>query len=382
MQPKTPSSTGRSGDVAFGIVVLASYVTYFSNGLHQQDPRRVLPLIFLGALYLTIGIVGSRILRLDSPRWLLVTYFSIQIALGAAMNLVSFGSMWLMLLPTVSQAIEVLPRPAGYTTALLGWLAQVVPIGIQMGWVAAMNWGVALLAANVFVVVFTQSLVNEQKARAELAGAHQKLREYAAQVEDLVTAQERNRLAREIHDGLGHYLTAVNIQIKAAQSVVEQNPALAQEALSNAQSLTQEALADVRRSISSLRADPATSRPLADTLHSLLLETRAAGIEAELEVSGEVRPLPPQIEFSLYRAAQEGLTNVRKHAHAAHVKVRLAYLPTLVRLTVEDDGVGAGQTEGGFGLLGLQERVQLVGGTLKIETAPGAGLTLTVELPA
>ncbi len=382
MQPKTPSSTGRSGDVAFGIVVLASYVTYFSNGLHQQDPKRVLPLILLGALYLTIGIVGSRILRLDSPRRLLVSYFATQIGLGAAMNLISFGSMWLMLLPTVSQAIEVLPRMAGYGTALLGWLAQVVPMGIQMGWVAALNWGVALLAANVFVVVFTQSLVNEQKARAELAAAHQKLREYAAQVEDLVTVQERNRLAREIHDGLGHYLTAVNIQIKAAQSVVEQNPALAQEALSNAQSLTQEALADVRRSITSLRADPATSRPLAETLHSLLQETRAAGIGAELEVSGDARPLAPQIEFSLYRAVQEGLTNVRKHAHAAHVKLQLAYLPTSVRLTVQDDGVGAGQTEGGFGLLGLQERVQLVGGTVKIETAPGAGLTLTVELPA
>lgn len=373
---------GRSGDAAFGIVVLAAYVVYIASGSYADNPSRFFPIILLGLVYAALGIIGSRFLNHELHWTRVMGYLGLQIALGGLLIFLSNGTLWLILLPIVSQAIEALPGKKGYICSGLIWLVQMLPMTFLGGWQAFVNWGPALLAAVVFVIVFTQSMVNEQKARIELAAANQKLREYASQVEELVTTQERNRLAREIHDGLGHYLTAVNIQIKAAQSVVEKDPALAQEALSSAQSLTQEALTDVRRSISALRSDPATSRPLSESLHSLVLETRAAGIAAELKVNGEVRALPPQVEFTLYRAAQEGLTNVRKHAQAARVDVQLAYLPTGVRLTVTDDGVGALQTGGGFGLLGLQERVLLVGGTLKIETAPSQGLTLVVEIPA
>ena len=191
-------------------------------------------------------------------------------------------------------------------------------------------------------------------------------------------------MAREIHDSLGHYLTAINIQIKAAQALVGQDPAQVKEALSNAQDLSQEALSDVRRSISALRSDPSTSRPLPETLAALLDETRSAGLEAALDVQGAPSPLPPQVDFTLYRVAQEGLTNVRKHAHASRVEVCLSYSERSVGLVVRDNGSGStpeAEEEGGFGLTGLQERVDLLGGTLKVDTAPGQGFTLAVELP-
>ncbi len=373
---------GRSGDVAFAVVVLAAYLVYFTSGVYGLSQARTLTILLLGLPYVGLGLVGSRYVYRGQPLPFILGYLAVEIALGGWINYLAYGSMWLLLLPIAGQAIESLPGWKGYLVCALIWAVQILPMGIIDGWRNIMAWGPALVAAIVFVAVFTQSLVNEQKARVELAAANQKLRDYAAQVEELATTQERNRLAREIHDGLGHYLTAVNIQIKAAQSVVEQNPALAQEALNNAQSLTQEALADVRRSISALRADPATSRPLAETLTGLILETRTAGIQADLNVSGAARPLPPQVEFTLYRVAQEGLTNVRKHARAARADLRLEYLPTGVRLTICDDGVGAQQMEGGFGLLGVQERVQLMGGTLKVTTAPGQGFCLAAELPA
>jgi signal transduction histidine kinase len=232
------------------------------------------------------------------------------------------------------------------------------------------------------VGVFSQISVSEAQARAELAVVNQKLREYAANAEALAVAQERNRLAREIHDGLGHYLTAINMQLRAAQAVSEQDPAQAKAALGNAQTLAQEALADVRRSVSALRADPASSRPLPETLSRLLAETQASGLETSFSLAGAPRALPPQVEFTLYRVVQEGLTNVRKHARAGRVDLQLEYRPDCVRLSLQDDGAGAAALGEGFGLLGLQERVGLVGGVFRTQTAPGEGFNLQIEIPA
>jgi signal transduction histidine kinase len=282
----------------------------------------------------------------------------------------------------VGSAVDYLRRPWVYVLITLIWLAMSLPFYLLYGFANAFGWGVPFLAAVVFVAVFTQMAVSEQQARLELAKANQKLREYAAQAEELAVIRERNRLAREIHDGLGHYLTAINIQIKAAQATARQDPSLAVNALDNAQSLSEEALADVRRSISALRADPTSNRPIADTLKGLLEEAARSGLETGLAVEGAARALPEQIEFTLYRVAQEGLTNVRKHSQARRVSLCLAYLDGIVRLSLQDDGIGAEQTQGGFGLMGLQERVELLGGSLRVETALGKGFILQAELPA
>ena len=308
-------------------------------------------------------------------------YFVIQILLGAYLVYRGGGGMWLVLLPLVSTAVQHLPRFLSVLAILGIWAGQVLPFLYIYGIEVSAGWAMPFLAAIIFVAVFTQLMVNEQHARLELAAAHQKLREYAAQVEELAVVQERNRLAREIHDGLGHYLTAINIQIKAAQALAEQDPENMKTALADAQTLTQEALADVRRSITSLRADPTTSRPLTETLDGLLKDAGATGMEVDFQVRGPARRLAPQIEFTLYRLAQEGLTNIRKHAQATRVSLQLEYQTDGVCLTLEDNGQGAGQTEGGFGLMGVRERVELMHGTLNVQTAPGQGFRLEAKLP-
>ena len=194
---------------------------------------------------------------------------------------------------------------------------------------------------------------------------------------------ERNRLAREIHDSLGHYLTVVNVQIEAARAVMESDSDQALDALNKAQSLTKEGLGEVRRSVAALRASPIEGKSLPDLIEGLVEECRVAGIVAEFTLSGEHRSLSMAQKQTLFRAAQEGLTNVRKHARASRVDVLLEYEgEKVVRLHIEDNGVGIDpdELENGFGLLGIQERVQLLGGKVRVESVPNQGFVLEVEL--
>jgi signal transduction histidine kinase len=124
------------------------------------------------------------------------------------------------------------------------------------------------------------------------------------------------------------------------------------------------------------------AQPLPEAVSALVEESRTSGIAAELAVLGVPRPLTPQAEITLYRAAQEGLTNVRKHANASRADLSLDYREQgTVRLTVRDDGVGADEIGGGYGLLGLRERAQLLGGEVRAPASAGPGFTLEVRLP-
>lgn len=378
--PETPAMR-RSGLIATAVVMLAAYVTVFLSPDFEFELNSVLLLLGLGFIY-TLNLTAGESWLFRHPSALnKALFFIIQILLGAYLVYRGGSGMWLVLLPLVSTAVQGLPRFFSVLAILAIWAGQVIPFLYIYGIEVSAGWAMPFLAAIIFVAVFTQLMVNEQHARLELAAAHQKLREYAAQVEELAVVQERNRLAREIHDGLGHYLTAINIQIKAAQALTEQDPQNMKTALADAQTLTQEALADVRRSITSLRADPTTSRPLTETLGGLLKDVGASGMGVDFQVRGTARRLAPQIEFTLYRLAQEGLTNIRKHAQATQASLQLEYQIDGVRLILEDNGQGAEQTEGGFGLMGVRERVELMHGTLNVQTAPGQGFRLEAKLP-
>lgn len=243
--------------------------------------------------------------------------------------------------------------------------------------------------AIIFVIYFSevtlkarQDQLRAEKLTVELEAANQKLAKYAIQAEELATTQERNRIAREIHDNLGHYLTVVNVQLEAAKSIMPTQPEKALGAVEKAQRLTQEGLQAVRGSVSALRTGPVENRPISEAIAELIAENEAAGIKTKYTVAHQPHDLSPNVALTLYRVVQEALTNVRKHADATEVDVALDYGDAqAVRVTIEDNGNGSAETETGFGLLGIRERVALLGGRLDVHTAPGEGFVLAVTVP-
>lgn len=218
-------------------------------------------------------------------------------------------------------------------------------------------------------------------ANAELAVANRQLADYAMQAEDRAMLEERNRVAREIHDGLGHYLTAIDAQLEAGRTLLDHDEPRAQTFLRTAQQLTREGLTEVRRSIGALRQSPRTTRSLGESLSPLIAASYVGGTATSLRVEGEARPLPAHVEQTLYRVVQEALTNVRKHAPGSHAEVVLDYrTPEVIRLTISDDGPGSDAPTGGFGLVSLRERVQQIGGTVTITSRPGSGFQIVVEV--
>lgn len=218
-----------------------------------------------------------------------------------------------------------------------------------------------------------------------LGVAVERARLHAQRLESAQT-EERNRLAREIHDTLAQDLSAIAFQLEAAEALLAQRaePERVERSVSAALDLARKGLEEARRSVLDLRAAPLEGRTLPAALAALA--ALAAGTEApavtfEAE-DADVR-LPPAVEVGLYRIAQEALQNALRHAGAARVLLRLEISPERARLAIQDDGRGfamEGATAGRFGLVGMRERAHLLGGSFQIESSPGAGTRITVEV--
>jgi signal transduction histidine kinase len=199
-------------------------------------------------------------------------------------------------------------------------------------------------------------------------------------------ADERARIAREMHDSVAHSVSVMVLQAGAAEQVLAASPERARESLVTIQDTGREAIVELRRMLGLLR-DPVADASLAPQpgvgrLDALLEQVRAAGLPVELTVEGEPRRLPPGIDRSAYRIVQEGLTNTLKHAGPAHASVRLRYGDRALELEVLDDGRGpGGPSGGGFGLLGMRERAALYGGVLAADARPDGGYALRARLP-
>lgn len=236
-----------------------------------------------------------------------------------------------------------------------------------------------------FLTWLITSLLAERSSRVALAEAHARLRDYALRIEDQAMLQERNRIAREIHDAVGHGLTACHLNLMAALRLFEQDPVEAKVLLAEAEALNQAALTDIRQSVATLRSDPLQGRSLIDQLDSLVQTMKKSSqlsIHCDYGSSRLVASLSHSIAVAIYRITQEALTNVSKHARADRVDLSLR-VGEQVELTIQDNGIGfsADQTRSGFGLQGMQERVVGLGGTLLIERSPWGGCRISVCFP-
>ena len=202
----------------------------------------------------------------------------------------------------------------------------------------------------------------------------------------LGAAEERNRLAREIHDTLGQGLAGLVLQLETVDALLEAQaePERVRRAVQQTLSLTRANLEETRRSVMDLRAAPLEGRTLAQALRQLAAQLRGEGVPVKVEIAGANRPLPQRLEAGLYRICQESLANIARHARARRVQLRLSTTPQQIRLHIEDDGCGFDPDQipkDRYGLVGLNERARLLDGQLKIESSPGKGTRMEVTIP-
>lgn len=374
---------------AYASVVLTSFAGFFTDSRYY-GPAWCVPVVFaLGALYVTLGILCGGAID-GAGKLAHGIYYSAQCVLLTAILFLSpsRGFMGIIVLPLVSQSIFDLRPVYSGTIAVYLYAINLGVWGLSYGLKGVMNAFIGYAASFAFTIVFTfitrQAVFSRRRAdelRKQVEAANEQLRAQAAQMEELATTRERNRLAREIHDGVGHYLTVVKTQLDAAAALLPAQPDRAREAVMKAARLTGEALEDVRRSVGTLRTDT-TRPPLSDAIQAL---TQHATVPVTVRLAGNARTLPSGIEHALFRSAQEGLTNVCKHAAASAAEITLDFTAVdRVKLIVTDNGKGTNGVGpgGGFGLRGLRERVELLGGRIAAANRDEGGFALTVEVPA
>jgi signal transduction histidine kinase len=231
------------------------------------------------------------------------------------------------------------------------------------------------------------SIVRERSEQAEAAETRARRaeaeRESAAR---LAVAEERARIARELHDIVAHAVSVMVLQVGAVRHRLPDELADDRDALTDVEGVGRGALAEMRRLLGAMRRETDeldfAPQPGIERLDALLTEIRTTGLRVDLDVEGKRVPLPPAVDLSAYRIIQEGLTNVRKHAHADHAEVTLCYGNGDLQIAVRDDGVGSTDGDGlGHGLVGVRERVKIYGGEMTAGPAPGGGFLLRARLP-
>src|SRR3954452_1593612 len=254
-------------------------------------------------------------------------------------------------------------------------LAVLVDGGLEFGAAAAR---VVLLVAAAFLGDSVRSRRAYVSAIEEKAARLERERETQAQ---RAAAEEQARIARELHDVVAHALSVIVVQAGAADDAFEFDPARARGPIREVDRAARAALADLRRVLGIVQGGEYEPQPSLGQLDRLVDSVRATGLDVTLEIDGRRQPLPAAVDLSAYRIVQEALTNTLKHAAAAHIRVRVRYGREL-ELEVRDDGRGpATQSIGGNGLVGMRERVALLGGRLDAGPAGGGGYRIAAAIP-
>jgi signal transduction histidine kinase len=271
---------------------------------------------------------------------------------------------WTGLAIVLGSITTVVYNIPGYLTAELIF----IPVDFGIAWAA----GFAL-----------RERAEKAEAAETRATQAEREREAAARV---AVAEERMRIARELHDIVAHAVSVMVLQVGAVRHKLPQTLEDDSEALRRVEQAGRTALVEMRRLLGAIRRDgeglELAPQPGLDGLDSLLEDVGRAGLPVRLHVEGDPFPLPRAIDLSAYRIVQEGLTNALKHARASHADVTVRYRPDECAVEVVDDGTGAAASDGlGHGLVGIRERVRIYGGEMSARTAPAGGFILSARLP-
>lgn len=266
-------------------------------------------------------------------------------------------------------------------------------VTVQGDW----NVGVAILLswpASIGIGLFIDALIRQGQERARLLHELEATRqELAIAARQAGIMQERQRLAREIHDTFTQGLSSIVMQIEALGAPLSPDDTRGRHTLEQVRRIACENLAEARRLLWALQPEVSDRASLSEMLRPLAERwTEESGVRVRVTITGQATSLRPEIDVTLLRAIQEALANIRKHAQASCVVLTLSYMEDIVALDIQDDGIGfdprclpapsLGGTSGSFGLKALRERIEQLEGTFTLESAPGAGTTIAVALPS
>ncbi len=374
-------------------------VGYLSGVLTTQSLTLVSLLLLTGTYgaWLVIYHLGVQRFKVPAHPGFVLALFCLACA-SQFIPLPGTNVYWLPELPLITTGLmtTIKPRPlcllAAGVLCLSSYLAirRIVP-----------DWDVSgqVTVPLVFLFIYGYAAIIRELAlahtakdasNAKLAAAHTQLQEYSTQVEELSVIRERNRIAREIHDTLGHALTLLSVQLETATQLEARGDPRLHEELLQARQVAKACLTEVRHSVEALRPDEASAGSLEEQLRKLVaeFETTCRQTRITLDLEEATHPLHPDLCLTLYRCAQEALTNIRKHARATKVLLRLSTSggqEEQVELTVLDNGQGSTPEHeyqaSGFGLRGMRERIALLDGTLRAGPEPQHGWRVEVVLP-
>lgn len=368
----------------------AAYMQAILACYGDSDSGRDFATLSLGVIYALGCVFGHRACEWrPQTRWCVV-YFGVQIPLAATVLALCphAGPAAYFLLPLVSHAVFAFSVRTALALCLALFALALANLAWREGGYALLLYSPAYAGGFIFTGGLSYLLTREVASRAraerlaaELEHANAQIRSHASQAEALAIEKERNRLAREIHDGLGHYLTTIAIQSEAGKALVDIDRMRAATCMEKTGMLAREALQDVRNSIGLLRSEEKRV-PLLEQIGRLAAAD--AGVVVRVDSLGPVRQLALPVEHALFRTVQEGLTNVRKHARARRAEVTLDFRePRKVTIEVCNEATHHldDSAPRGFGLNGIRERIEALGGCMDAGRGLEGRFRLKVEVP-
>ncbi|GAA4203097.1 sensor histidine kinase [Actinocatenispora rupis] len=363
------------GDAALGVgvaVVVAVAIAMDLGGERRPDPVAYLFAAGLGALMLVrrrfpvlaLVATGTGILG-----YYAAGYPAVGLALPVAGALYSAAEAG-RYLPAALTAVALVAVSTGFR------LAQGESAAYLLGFELASTVGLMLAAIALGAAVRATRLLRAEQVRAARRAAAERDAEAARRV-----AQERLRIARDLHDVLGHTVAVITVQANVADEALDDDPSATRAALATIRSVGDTAVRELRDTLGVLR-DGADRAPTGSLTHLDALAD-ATGLTVSVRTEGEPVPLPTVVDATAYRIVQEALTNALKHGHATHADVLLRYGPDRLHLTVTDRGANPVHEvpDGGTGIAGMRERAALLGGTVTAEPLPDNGFRVTATLP-
>jgi signal transduction histidine kinase len=376
--PRTPAYTSSFVVVSFAVWIAVS-LRWILEFIEQSHPY----LWLLSAILALYGILlGLQPIITRESRIRAHLYLGVQSALvfGAMLLYFELDFFALLFLPLGGQAMFLFPRKTALVWIAGFGLAIIIGQAIQFGLPKGLSFSFLYLAGLFFVASFSTLMMRADEARNqsdrlldELQQAHRQLQEYAGQAEELATAKERNRLARELHDSVAQTLYGLTLQAEAASrklSIGQTNEVA--EYLREIRESSQQTLQETRLLIFELRPPILEKEGLVQALRARLesVESRS-GLKMQINLQ-EVGQLPAEVEAGLYGISNEVLNNVLKHAHATEIKFSLEKRSDRIVLEISDNGIGfdpaSADSQGGLGLKGMRERAEQFGGALQIQS--------------